>query len=187
MKAENEDPRGTGSVTPRPTGISTATEVVTRVENFCLCRRRSLMQVGNRVEKPLNSIQRATETKRVVGVFVSVTCENSFAPACPQISFMMFLSKWLPVGKQVHRYNPAVYPSQCPSCSCENDDFNHAFRCPDPQRHKWRSDLRRELLQRLHYLNTDPVLADLIIDGLYHWLLNSPPTSPTVPTIPPPS
>jgi hypothetical protein len=85
-----------------------------------------------------------------------------------------FPSKWLPVGKQVHRYNPAVYPSQCPSCSCENEDFNHAFRCPDPQRRKWRSDLRRELLQRLNYLNIDPVLADLLIDGLHHWLLDTP-------------
>jgi hypothetical protein len=84
-----------------------------------------------------------------------------------------FLSKWLPVGKRVHRYNPAVYPSQCPSCSCENEDFNHAFRCPDPQRRKRRSDLRRELLQRLNHLNTDPVLADLPIDGLHRWLLDT--------------
>jgi hypothetical protein len=28
------------------------------------------------------------------------------------IFLVQFLSKWLPVGKQVHRYNPAVYPSQ---------------------------------------------------------------------------
>jgi hypothetical protein len=93
-----------------------------------------------------------------------------------------FLSKWLPVGKQVHHYNPAVYPSQCPSCSCENEDFNHAIRCADPQRRKWRSDLRRELLQRLNYLNTDPVLAVLLIDGLYHWLLDT--SHPPAPRFP---
>jgi hypothetical protein len=54
------------------------------------------------------------------------------------------------------------------------EDFHHAFRCPDPQSRKWRNDHRREVLQRLIYLNADPVLAVLQIDGLYHWLLDTP-------------
>jgi hypothetical protein len=45
--------------------------------------------------------------------------------ATSTIFLVKFLSKWLPFGKQVRRYNPAVYPSQYPSCSCEIEDFNH--------------------------------------------------------------
>jgi hypothetical protein len=86
--------------------------------------------------------------------------------ATSTILFVKFLRKWLPVGKKVHRCNPGVYPSQYPSCSCEKESFNHPFRYPDPHCRKWRSDLRRELLQRLNYFKTVAVLADLLIDDL---------------------
>jgi hypothetical protein len=90
-----------------------------------------------------------------------------------------FLSKWLPVGKQVHRYNPALYSSRCPSCECPVEDFNHAFRCPE--RRQWQSLLRQDLLRFLHHTNTNPILIDLLINGLNHWLRNTeaPPTSPS--------
>ena len=89
-----------------------------------------------------------------------------------------FLSRKLPVGKQVHRYNPAAYPSTCPSCECPIEDFVHVFRCP--YRRKWQSTLRHELLQLFNRSNTNPVLADLLINGLHHWLRETPdpPASP---------
>jgi hypothetical protein len=64
-----------------------------------------------------------------------------------------FLSKWLPVDKK------STVTSQ-QYILCKNKDFNHTFRRSDPQRCKRRSDVRRERLQRLNYLNTDPALAD---------------------------
>jgi hypothetical protein len=85
------------------------------------------------------------------------------------IFMVKFLIKWLHVGKQIHRYNPAAYSSQCPSCSCAIEDFDHAFRCPDPNRRRWRSDLRQALFRHTDRSNTDPALVDLLINGLHHW------------------
>ena len=89
-----------------------------------------------------------------------------------------FLSKWLPVGKQVNRYNPTAYPSKCPSCDCPVEDFDHVFRCHD--RRKWWSALRQDLFQLFDRSNTNPVLAELLINGLHHWLQETPypPESP---------
>jgi hypothetical protein len=91
-----------------------------------------------------------------------------------------FLSKWLPVGKQVNRYNPAIYPSKCPSCECPVEDFDHVFRCPCQDRRKWRSVLQQDLLQLLDRSNTNPVLVDLLVTGLHHWFQDTPdpPVSP---------
>jgi hypothetical protein len=90
------------------------------------------------------------------------------------IFMVKFLSKWLPVGKQIHRYNPAAYSSQCPSCSCAIEDFDHAFRCPDPNRRRWRSDLTQALLRLTDRSNTDPAYVDLLINGLYRWFQDTP-------------
>jgi hypothetical protein len=95
-------------------------------------------------------------------------------PDHQQHLMVKFLSKWLPVGKQINRYNPAAYPSQCPSCSCAIEDFDHAFPCPDPSRRRWRTDLRQALLRRTDRSNTDPALVDLVINGLHHWFQNTP-------------
>ena len=73
----------------------------------------------------------------------------------PSIFLVKFLSKWLPVGKQVNRYNPTAYPSKCPSCDCPVEDFDHVFRCHD--RRKWWSALRQDLFQLFDRSNTNPV------------------------------
>jgi hypothetical protein len=93
-----------------------------------------------------------------------------------------FLSNWLPVGKQINRYTPAAYSSQCPSCSCAIEGFDHTFRCPDPNRRRWRSDRRQALLRHTDRSDTDPALVDLLIKGLHHWFQNT--TSATVPRHP---
>ena len=90
-----------------------------------------------------------------------------------------FLSKWLPVGKQIHRYNPALYSSRCPSCECPEEDFNHVFRCPE--RKNWQTPLRQDLRRFFDTSTTNPKLVDLLINGLHHWIHNtaSPPTAPS--------
>jgi hypothetical protein len=55
--------------------------------------------------------------------------------------------KWLPVGKSNQPLQPRSNPSQCPSCSCAIEDFDHAFRCPDRNRRRRRSDLIQALLR----------------------------------------
>jgi hypothetical protein len=56
-----------------------------------------------------------------------------------------FRHKWLPVGKQIHRYNPSILSSHCPSCQFPVEDFDHTFRCQDPWRRSWQSKLRTDL------------------------------------------
>ena len=89
-----------------------------------------------------------------------------------------FLHKWLPVGRQVYRYNPTAYASRCPSCDCHEEDFKHAFCCP--ARHSWQSNLRRDLLKLFDSSHTNQVLQDLLLNGLHHWFRDTPqpPASP---------
>jgi ribonuclease HI len=83
-----------------------------------------------------------------------------------------FLSKWLPVGKQTHRYNPTIYTSRCPSCDCAVEDFQHAFCCP--ARQQWQSSLRDDLLKAFQATNTDQVLQQFLLQGMNHWFRDTP-------------
>jgi hypothetical protein len=69
-----------------------------------------------------------------------------------------------------------------PSFSWTIEDFYHAFRCPDPYRRRWRSDLRQAFLRHTVRLNTDPALVNLLINGLHHWFQDTP--SALVPRFP---
>ena len=82
------------------------------------------------------------------------------------------LSKWRPIGKKVQPCNPVAYPSQCPSCEFLVEGFDHLFRCPD--RRKWRVDLRLALIQLTHRSNTNPLLTELLLNGLHHWFEETP-------------
>ena len=83
-----------------------------------------------------------------------------------------FLSRWLPVGKLTHRYNPTTYTSRCPSCDCAVEDFRHAFCCP--ARQQWQSTLRNDLRKVFAATNTDQILQDLLLQGLDHWFRDTP-------------
>jgi hypothetical protein len=49
------------------------------------------------------------------------------------------------------------------------EDFDHTFPCEDPQRRGWRSKLRTDLTKLLDQSNTNPVLGNIILEGLHHW------------------
>jgi hypothetical protein len=99
----------------------------------------------------------------------------------PNHTFLIkFLHRWLPVGKRGHQYNPSIYPSHCPSCLSPIVDFDHTFRCPSVQRRRWQINLRHELFKLFQRSNSDPVLVNIVIDGLFHWLRQTPQSiSPT--------
>jgi hypothetical protein len=85
----------------------------------------------------------------------------------PNRTFLIIsFHRWLPVGKRVHQYNPSIYPSHCPSCQFPIEDFDRTFRCPSPQRRRWQMNLRHYLFKLFQRPNTDPVLANVVIDGL---------------------
>jgi hypothetical protein len=99
----------------------------------------------------------------------------------PNRTFLIkFLHRWLPVGKRVHQYKPSIYPSHCPSCLFPTEDFNHTFRCPSPQRRRWQINLHHDLFKLFQSSNTDPVLANIMIDGLFHWFRQTPQTPQSI-------
>ena len=91
----------------------------------------------------------------------------------PHKFLVKFLHRQLPVGTRVSRYDPIKYTSACPSCNHPEEDFHHFMQCPDPERIKWQSTLCTKLRQKCDSLNTDPVLTDLLLHGLLHYLRNS--------------
>jgi hypothetical protein len=93
--------------------------------------------------------------------------------------FINFLHRWFPVGKRV-QYTPSIYPSHCPSCLCPTEDFDHTFRCPSPRRRRWQINLRHDLFKLFQRFNTDPVLANIVIDELFHWFRETPQTPQSI-------
>jgi hypothetical protein len=50
------------------------------------------------------------------------------------------------------------------------------FRCPSPQRRRWQINLRYDLFKLFQRSNTDPVLANIVIDGISLWFRQTPQT-----------
>jgi hypothetical protein len=83
-----------------------------------------------------------------------------------------FLHQWLPVGKRVARYNSTFHPQECCSCHHPLEDTIHFLRCP--HRRDQHSPFRRELRLKSESLNTDPILMEILLEGLQTWLNSTP-------------
>jgi hypothetical protein len=81
----------------------------------------------------------------------------------------------LPTNHQVHRQDPRR--QQCPLCRNGSviEDRDHVIRCPGEQRAIWRAQTITSMENRCVTLNTDPMLATIMIDGLHMWM-NTPET-----------
>jgi hypothetical protein len=71
----------------------------------------------------------------------------------------------LPVGKQVHRYDPK-YPECCPSCPEPLEDHTHFWCCPAPSRQAWRRDCYKAVFKCLEDTDTALPLQSLLLDAL---------------------
>jgi hypothetical protein len=100
----------------------------------------------------------------------------------PHKFLIKFLHNLLPVGKRVSRYDPIKYPSKCPSCDTEVEDFRHLLSCQNSERAKWQSTLRTKLRERCEFLQTDPTLTDLMLHGINSWLKDIPIPLNLIPT-----
>jgi hypothetical protein len=101
----------------------------------------------------------------------------------PQTFMVKFLHRWLPVGRQTHRYDDKQYRSRCPSCPDEDEGFIHFLTYPE--RKEWHKKLKDALRQCMDGNNTDPTLSDTLIDGLYHFLRSTKQPVPTFPRFAP--
>ena len=72
------------------------------------------------------------------------------------------MHKILPIGSQVHKYDPK-YPPNCPSCNHANEDMEHFWKCQSASRLQWRRSFLKELKQKLIALGTGPEVRDLLL------------------------
>ena len=82
-----------------------------------------------------------------------------------RITMVKYLQDWLPVGKQVHRYNRKSNPA-CPSCPCTLETRDHVMRCP--ARQQWRNqclDAIQKEMEQVHH-STCHHLTALMLAGV---------------------
>jgi hypothetical protein len=69
-----------------------------------------------------------------------------------------------------------LYHRPCHSCIFPIEEFDHTFRCPSPQRRRWQTNIRNDLFKLYQCSNTDPVLANIVIEELFHCFRQTPQT-----------
>jgi hypothetical protein len=75
-------------------------------------------------------------------------------------TMVKYLNNILPLGCQVHMYNPK-YPPMCPSCPAPLEDRDHFWNCPATGRNEWRKQCRKSMLDILTKTITAPPLHQL--------------------------
>ena len=83
-----------------------------------------------------------------------------------------FIHGWLPVGKQVARYDAVLYPRNCPSCPHQEESQTHFLQCP--ARTSWQNTFRSELRKQADKTDTDPVLLEILLEGVQRWFNQEP-------------
>ena len=82
-----------------------------------------------------------------------------------------------PTGHIAHRNDPS-HPSECPVCDTMVEDNAHVLLCKAPSRARWRA----QMMQKLHQKDnnqSDPVLMDILQDGVRRYFLSLSPPDPT--------
>jgi hypothetical protein len=80
-------------------------------------------------------------------------------------TFVKYLHDWLPLGKQIHRYDKK-YPASCPSCDAPMEDRDHFWSCPAQSRIQWKQSFIRSFNNYLRDIGTAPDLQSQLIDAM---------------------
>jgi hypothetical protein len=115
----------------------------------------------------------AAGTEQEVDWDAHSTLRNAFQ--AKRATFTKHVFKILPTGKIAHRNDPSL-AERCLCCSAEVEDNDHIMICPATDRRQWRNTLHRKLTARLSNptVNSDPVLVDILWDGLSRFLFDRP-------------
>ena len=102
-----------------------------------------------------------------------------FKTFCLQNSFRhVFALKWihrlLPVGKVLHRRNPSESPF-CPACGLL-ENHTHFLTCSHLSRTPLKQHIISTLRRSVSSVHTDPILLDIVIDGINSFLTDIPPS-----------
>ena len=84
-------------------------------------------------------------------------------PSNPKF-FVKFIHRILPSGKIAHRNNPS-YSSLCPACNTHETN-DHVFQCTHLTRIPLKQKLMSTARKYLATIRTDPILKDILIEGL---------------------
>ena len=79
-----------------------------------------------------------------------------------------------PTGQIAHRNNHHHQPG-CPACNCDNETNDHMLQCPAATRSTWRTNILTKLHSTASNPSNNPILADILRDGLQRWLTGLPP------------
>ncbi len=107
---------------------------------------------------------------------------QSLGAACnkhhKQRHFLVKLShNILPTHRITAQYDKSS-PTACPFCLSLPKTRDHLVRCNHAQCHTWRRHLLLTLHKRCESLHTNPVLPDILIQGLDSWLHYQPAPRP---------
>lgn len=74
----------------------------------------------------------------------------------------------LPTVSQLNKFDGGK--RTCPSCRSLHEDRDHIIRCPSPARNVWRHELLTSLSAWCIEHHTQPLLQQLLLDSLRHWM-----------------
>lgn len=86
-----------------------------------------------------------------------------------QTTLVKHLHLIAPTGDIAHRNNHH-YPAGCPCCDNLTESNDHVLLCPGDSRRTWRTKLQTSIITTTNTTSSDPVLADILRDGLTRWL-----------------
>jgi hypothetical protein len=83
--------------------------------------------------------------------------------------YVKLCHEMLPVGELVSTYGQSL-PDHCSLCNTPDESHQHILRCPHRNRVEWRAAFLTSTTKTCQDNRTDPVLADILVQGLTHWL-----------------
>lgn len=72
----------------------------------------------------------------------------------------------------VHRYDPQLHSKSCPSCHHVEETQSHFLCCT--HRIAWRSSFQTALRKHSEKTDTDPLLQEMMLEGIFRWLRHRP-------------
>jgi hypothetical protein len=118
-----------------------------------------------------NKFEWTTHTRTSVDWSTYKQIIRKFKPQ--HITLVKHLHAIAPTGHIAHRHNHH-YPSSCPVCDDPDETNDHVLRCPAITRARWRSTLTSKVAAATNTSSTDPMMSDILRDGITRWLRQLP-------------
>jgi hypothetical protein len=94
----------------------------------------------------------------------------------PPMFLRKFLHGWLAAEKMVARHNATLCPKERQSCQHPVEDQTHFLRCN--ARSDWENKFRDSLCKHSTTAETDPMLMEIMLEGIIRWLTETPYPNP---------